>query len=104
VIRCAISQQSCRKRAACLLLDLMPVASHDGMCSLARHKVLRDRTAGRARAAGKHDDGSSNRASRNRCTRIARPWRNPKRGATTYVVVHTTESSNETVCWIGRRP
>lgn len=46
VIRCAISQQSCRKRAACLLLDPMPVASHDGMCSLARHSVLRDRTAG----------------------------------------------------------
>jgi hypothetical protein len=41
--------------AACLLLDPVREACNDGMCSLARHGVLRDGMVGKARAAGKHD-------------------------------------------------
>jgi hypothetical protein len=49
-------------------------------------------------------DGSSNRASRYRCTTVTQPWPNPEPGATTWKVVAKRESSDETVRWIGRRP
>jgi len=48
-------------------------------------------------------DGSSNLASRNRCTGISEPWPNPEPGATTWAVVGTKESSDESLRWIGRR-
>lgn len=61
-------------------------------------------TGGREITMDLEDEGSSNRASRYRCTGIRRPWPNPEPGATTWKVVATRESSDEILCWIGRRP
>jgi len=49
-------------------------------------------------------EGSSNRASRYRCTTVTQPWPNLEPGATTWKVVAKRESSDEIVRWIGRRP